>query len=125
MLLGVPPFSGFASKLLLYQAAARQSWLELLLLIGATVLAGVALLRLAQERFLGPSDQVPDAAPLLLGETELDRPATRRLAPEPRSTALLALLVVVASLAIGLYPQPVLTLINDVARGLTFVQVLE
>jgi formate hydrogenlyase subunit 3/multisubunit Na+/H+ antiporter MnhD subunit len=124
MLLGVPPFGGFASRLLLYQAAAQQNWAELLLLLAGTTLAGLALMRLARDKFLGPSEDTPEHEPALLGETELDRPAVRRLAPEPRGTATLALLLLLTSLGVGLYPQPFLDLINEVVRGLTFVQVL-
>jgi formate hydrogenlyase subunit 3/multisubunit Na+/H+ antiporter MnhD subunit len=124
MLLGVPPFGGFASRLLLYQAAAQQSWAELLLLLAGTALGGLALMRLARDKFLGPSEDTPEHEPALLGETELDRPSVRRLQPEPRSTALLALLLLGASLAIGLYPQPFLELMAEVVRDLTFVQVL-
>jgi formate hydrogenlyase subunit 3/multisubunit Na+/H+ antiporter MnhD subunit len=124
VLLGLPPFSGFASKLLLYQAAAQRSWIELLVLLLSTVLVGLALLRLAYERFLGPSEDTPTHEPAMLGETELDRPAVRRLEPEPTSTALLAMLLLVACLGIGLYPQPLLDMIGEVVRGLTFVQAL-
>jgi formate hydrogenlyase subunit 3/multisubunit Na+/H+ antiporter MnhD subunit len=124
VLLGMPPFSGFTSKLLLYQAAAEQSRIELLLLLISTILAGLALLRLARDRFLGPGEEAPAQAPPLLGETELDRPAVRRLEPEPVSTALLTLLLLLTCLGIGLYPQPLLDLIGEVVRGLTFVRVL-
>jgi formate hydrogenlyase subunit 3/multisubunit Na+/H+ antiporter MnhD subunit len=124
VLLGLPPFSGFASKLLLYQTAASQHWVELVLLVAATAIAGLALLRLARARFLGPSDVVEDTRPLLLGETELDRPAVRRLQPEPRSTALLTMLLLGFALGIGLAPQPVVEIISDVVDGLTFVQAL-
>lgn len=117
VLLGLPPFSGFASKLLLYQAAAEQHWAEMLVLVLATVLGGLALLRLAGNKFLGPSEDTPESQPVLLGETELDRPAARRLEPEPSSTALLALLLLLASLGIGLYPQPLLHLISAVIRS--------
>lgn len=123
-LLGLPPFNGFASKLLLYEAAARQNWFELLLLLLATTLAGLALLRAIYDRLLGPGETTAELEPLLLGETEVDRPTTRRLQPEPRSTAALTLLLLVACLGIGLYPQPFLDIISDVIRGLTFVRVL-
>lgn len=122
VLVGVPPFSGFVSKLLLYQAAIREHWAELVLLFFATMLAGLALVRLAHNKFLGPSEDTPEHEPALLGETELDRPAVRRLQPEPRSTALLTLLLLFTCLGIGLHPQPLLALINDVVSGLTFVQ---
>lgn len=123
-LLGLPPFNGFASKMLLYQAAAQRGWVELLALLLATALAGLALARLAHERLLGPAEEAPAATPLLLGETELDRPAERRLEPEPRSAALLTLLLLAVCLGIGLYPQPLLDAIADVVRGLTFIRAL-
>jgi formate hydrogenlyase subunit 3/multisubunit Na+/H+ antiporter MnhD subunit len=124
MLLGMPPFGAFASRLLLYQSAAQQNWVELLLLLLGTALSGLALMRLARDKFLGPSEDTPEREPAMLGETELDRPAIRRLEPEPRGTALLTMLLLLVSLGIGLYPQPFLDLINEVVRGLTFVQVL-
>jgi NADH:ubiquinone oxidoreductase subunit 4 (subunit M) len=60
----------------------------------------------------------------MLGETELDRPFARRLEPEPRSTALLTLLLLVICLGIGLYPQPLLATIEEVIRGLTFIRAI-
>lgn len=123
-LLGLPPFSGFASKMLIYQAAVQHSWVELLPLLLATVLAGLALVRLARDRLLGPGDEVPVESPLMLGETELDRPPERRLKPEPRSTAVLTLLLLLTCLGIGLYPQPLLEIIGEATRGLTFVRAL-
>lgn len=125
-LLGLPPFGGFASKLLLYQAAAARGPGYLVALLGATALAALAVFRLAHERLLGQPEGIPTegAAPLLLGETELDRPAERRLAPEPRGLALLVAALLGLSLAIGLSPQPLLATIEDVIRGLTFVRPL-
>ncbi len=124
-LLGVPPFNGFASKLLIYQAAAQQGGWALALLLLATVLALLALVRLAHERLLGPSeDESVAESPILLGTTELDRPAERRLEPEPRGLAVLVSTLVALCLAVGLYPQPVLSTINDVIQGLTFIRAL-
>jgi formate hydrogenlyase subunit 3/multisubunit Na+/H+ antiporter MnhD subunit len=124
VLLGLPPLSGYPGKLLLYRVASQQNWIELALLVSATVLAGLALLRLANDKFLGPREDVPETRPLLLGETELDRPAVRRLEPEPRSTALLTILLLAASLGIGIYPQPLFNIISDAVRGLIFVRML-
>ncbi|HNP73572.1 MAG TPA: proton-conducting transporter membrane subunit [Kouleothrix sp.] len=122
-LLGLPPFNGFASKLLLYEAAARKGGLYLVLLLLASALALLALVRLARERLFGSSEeQRVDEAPVLLGTTDLDRPADRRLDPEPRGMALLTALLLAVCLAIGLYPQPLLSTINEVSRGLTFFQ---
>lgn len=122
-LLGLPPFSGFAGKLLLYEVAARSNLLILALLIGATLLALLALARLAHDRLLGPPEDVPEvAAPLMLGATELDMPAQRRLDPEPVVVALAVVVLLAGCLAIGLYPQPLMATITDVIRGLTFVR---
>jgi formate hydrogenlyase subunit 3/multisubunit Na+/H+ antiporter MnhD subunit len=124
-LLGLPPFNGFAGKLLLYEAAARRGGPYLALLLSATALALLALLRLARERLFGPSEEdIVEEAPILLGTTELDRQADRRLEPEPRGMAMLVALLLALCLGIGLYPQPLLAAINEVIRGLTFVQPL-
>jgi formate hydrogenlyase subunit 3/multisubunit Na+/H+ antiporter MnhD subunit len=123
-LLGLPPFNGFVGKLLLYQAAARLGGPYLALLLLATALALLALLRLARERLLGPAEDVADVFPLLLGGTDLDRPADRRLEPEPRGMAVLTLVLLAICLGIGLYPQPLLATINEAIRGLTFIQPL-
>jgi formate hydrogenlyase subunit 3/multisubunit Na+/H+ antiporter MnhD subunit len=124
-LLGLPPFNGFAGKLLLYEAAARRGGPYLVLLLIATALALLALLRLARERLFGPSEQdIVEEAPILLGTTELDRQAERRLEPEPRGMAILVALLMALCLGIGLYPQPLLATINEVIRGLTFIQPL-
>jgi formate hydrogenlyase subunit 3/multisubunit Na+/H+ antiporter MnhD subunit len=124
-LLGLPPFNGFAGKLLLYEAASRRGGLYLALLLLATALALLALLRLARERLLGSSEgDVVVEAPILLGATELDRPADRRLAPEPRGMAILIALLLALCLGIGLYPQPLVATIDQVIRGLTFIQPL-
>ncbi len=123
-LLGLPPLGGFVGKLLIYEAAAQRGWAFLVPLLLATGLASLALLRLAREWLLGPSEELPVAEPLMIGETELDRPATRRLAPEPRSTALLATALLTVCLIVGLYPQPLLSVIGEVVRNLTFIRAL-
>lgn len=123
-LLGLPPFNGFAGKLLLYEAAARRGAPYLLLLLLATGLALLALLRLARERLLGAAEEVAQQAPILLGSTDLDRPSDRRLEPEPRGMAVLVVVLLALCLGIGLYPQPLLATINEALRGLTFIQPL-
>jgi formate hydrogenlyase subunit 3/multisubunit Na+/H+ antiporter MnhD subunit len=123
-LLGLPPFNGFASKLLLYEAAARRGGPYLALLLLATALALLALLRLARERLLGPAEEVAEQPAILLGATDLDRPADRRLDPEPRGMAVLTVVLLAICLGIGLYPQPLLATINEAIRGLTFIHPL-
>ncbi len=124
-LLGLPPFNGFVSKLLLYQAAAQSGGIYLALLLLATGVALLALLRLARDRLLGQDEDAPaEETPILLGTTDLDRPVERRLEREPRGMALLAGALLALCLAIGLYPEPLLATINDVIRGLTFIRAL-
>ncbi len=122
-LLGIPPFSGFAGKLLIYQAASRHNWFELVPLLLATAVGGLALVRLARDTLLGSGEELPVVEPAMLGETELDRPAARLLEPEPRSTAILTMVLLATCLGIGLYPQTLLALIEEVIRGLTFVRI--
>ena len=124
-LVGLPPLNGAMSHLLIYQAAAERGWIELLPLLAGTLLAGLGLARVAAARLLGPGEEAATAAePLMLGETELDRPARRRLEPEPRSTAVLTMLLLGICLAIGLYPQPILATIDEAIRGLAFIRAL-
>lgn len=123
-LLGLPPLNGAVSRLLIYQAAAERGWVELLALLAGTLLAGLGLARAAAGRLLGPGEETAAPEPLMLGETELDRPAPRRLAREPRSTAALMLLLLLLCLTIGLYPQPVLATIDEAIRGLAFIRAL-
>ena len=123
-LLGLPPFNGAVSHMLIYQAAAAKGWVELLALLAGTLLAGLGLVRVAAAHLLGPGEEAVAAEPLLLGETELDRPAVRRLAPEPRSTAALTLTLLLICLGIGLYPQPFLATIDETIRGLAFIRAL-
>jgi formate hydrogenlyase subunit 3/multisubunit Na+/H+ antiporter MnhD subunit len=123
-LLGLPPFNGFASKLLIYQAAAERGGPYLLMLVAATALALLAVLRLARDRMLGPSeDSVVEETPIILGTTDLDRPMARRPVIEPRGLALLAGVLLTICLALGLYPDPLLEIISDVIRGITFIRI--
>ncbi|EFO79388.1 NADH/ubiquinone/plastoquinone (complex I) [Oscillochloris trichoides DG-6] len=123
-LIGMPPLGGAMSRLLIYQAAAEQHWIELLVLLTATLLAGLALARMAQERLLGPGEDAAAPEPLMLGETEFDRLPPRRLASEPTSAAALTLTLVLICVAIGLYPGPLLANIDGVIRELAFIRAL-
>ena len=123
-LIGAPPFSGFTGKLLIYQSAIQHGWWSLLPLVLASCLACAALIRAARAWLLGAPGELLADEPVLLGETELDRPAQRRLDPEPRAAALLVTALLALCLAIGLAPQPLLALLAEVVRGLTFVSAL-
>ena len=122
-LLGLPPLGGFIGKQLLYQAAARQSsWLVGLLLL-ATMVAALALIRTARERLFGPTEGLEQSERgQMLGETDLDRPAERRLEHEPRGLALLIIALLAICITLGVYPQALLTLIQNVVRGLPFIR---
>lgn len=123
-LIGMPPLGGAMSRLLVYQAAAEKSWVELLGLLVAALLAGLGLARIAHDRLLGPSEDEVAPEPLMLGETELDRPAPRRLEPEPQSTAALTLTLLLVCVIIGIYPGPLLANIDEVIRELAFIRAL-
>jgi formate hydrogenlyase subunit 3/multisubunit Na+/H+ antiporter MnhD subunit len=120
-LVGLPPFSGFVGKLLIFQGASEYGWWSLLPLALASCLACAALLRAARSWLLGAPEDLPAAEPALLGEIELDRPAQRRLDPEPRPAALLVTALLAICLGVGLAPQPLLALMAEVVRGLTFI----
>lgn len=124
IVLGLPPFGSFASRLLIYQAALELGWYELAPLLLATLFGGLALLRLARDWFLGAQDVAPNPNVPLLTDTEFDQPTTAQLTREPRTLALVMALLVAMSLTIGLYPQPLLQLVDEVVRGLTFIQLL-
>lgn len=121
LLLGMPPFSGFASKQFLYHAAWQHGWIECALLLLATLFAGLALIRVAYTRLLGPQEEIPIPTPEMHGEIDLDRPVTQRLKPEPHVPAVLTVLLFLACLVVGLYPQPLVVLINNTIQDLTFV----
>jgi formate hydrogenlyase subunit 3/multisubunit Na+/H+ antiporter MnhD subunit len=96
----------------------------LAILLFSTGLALLALLRMARDRLLGPSEHMPEEeTPILLGTTDLDRPFARRLEGEPRGLAFLASALLMLCLLIGLYPDPLLATITDVIRGLTFIRI--
>ncbi|GAB4111370.1 MAG: proton-conducting transporter membrane subunit [Roseiflexaceae bacterium] len=123
-LLGLPPLSGFAGKLLLYEAAAKIGGPYLALLLISTGLAALAFTKLARERLFGAPEDLPQEERVeLLGQTELDRPAERRLEAEPRELAFLTVALLAICLGLGLYPQPLLATIHEVVRGLPFVRI--
>lgn len=123
-LLGLPPFSGFTGMLLVFQAATTHGWIEVVPIVFSILFATLAFARILWERLLGPSEDLPMAVPILLGETELDRPAERRLTREPPVSAVMTVLLLVVTLGIGLQPQPVLALIDGAIRGLAFIKAL-
>jgi formate hydrogenlyase subunit 3/multisubunit Na+/H+ antiporter MnhD subunit len=124
-ILGMPPFSGFAGKLLIYQVALQQSWLEVLGLAAATLLMGLAIARLARDRLLGPGEDEVEQDPLMLGETEVDRPAPRKLEREPRVAATVVIALLVLCLMVGIFPQALIDIIREATQSLSFIRTVE
>jgi formate hydrogenlyase subunit 3/multisubunit Na+/H+ antiporter MnhD subunit len=122
-LLGLPPMSGFVGKMMLYEAAAERGSAYVLVLLLATGLATLALVRLARERLFGPTEDVAQGErEMLLGATELDYPAERRLQPEPRLLAVLTISLLACSVAVCVRPQPLLTTIDVLVRDMPFLK---
>ncbi len=123
VLLGVPPLSGYASKLLLYRTALEQNSVELGVLLASSVLILLGVMRMLGEWLLGPPELLPQQAPLMIGETDAERPAVAKLAPEPRSTAILVVVLFLVCVASGVYAQTLQAIIEGITEGLTFVRV--
>lgn len=99
-LAGMPLLSGFAGKYLILQAAARQG-LVWALVAGATiVLLLIAHLRYFHRIFMGR--EVPGLKTL----------------PEPRSAIIIILGLVAIVVAGGVWPHPLLALLNDALKGI-------
>ncbi|MEY2845388.1 MAG: hypothetical protein RL076_934 [Chloroflexota bacterium] len=123
LLLGMPPFASFTSKLLLYDAAARTGTSFAILIGIGSLLMLAAIARLLYERLLGAAEELPtEEMPILLATQEIERFSDRTLLREPIGLAVVLFALLGISCVIGLYPQLLLTTIDDIIRGLTFVR---
>jgi formate hydrogenlyase subunit 3/multisubunit Na+/H+ antiporter MnhD subunit len=123
LLLGMPPFSSYTSKLLIYNAAAHASPAFVVLLGIGSLLTLAAIARLLYERLLGAAEELPtEEMPILLATQEIERQSDRRLLSEPVGLSVVLFVLLGVCCVIGLYPQILLTMIDDVIRGLTFVR---
>ncbi len=124
-LIGLPPFSGFAGKLLLFEAAAERGTGYLVFMLLAVLLTALALIRLLRERLFGPpEEQSQSEQAAMLGVTDLDLPPERRLLPEPRGMALLTVTLLGCCLALGLYPGPLMNTIDAAVRSMSFLKLI-
>jgi formate hydrogenlyase subunit 3/multisubunit Na+/H+ antiporter MnhD subunit len=83
-----------------------------------------AMARLFHERLLGAAEELPtEEMPILLATQEIERQSDRRLLREPTGLVAVMFVLIGLSVVIGLYPQPLLSVVDDVVRGLTFVKV--
>jgi len=108
-LIGVPPFAGWPAKALLFDAAARHGMEALVAVVGGHLLLVVAAVRLGQK-MLDPSPP-PGAAivsPPSTGEEASFPPVMIRI-----TAATLMLL----SIALGVYPRPLLERAERAARA--------
>ncbi|MBA3468796.1 MAG: hypothetical protein H0T53_04040 [Herpetosiphonaceae bacterium] len=122
-LLGVPPFNGFASRMLIYQGAAEIGRPYLIALLVATALGAYAFALVLRDHFLGRApESVPEADITDFRGLGLPPPPPQRA--EPFGPTGLAVALLGLCIVIGVYPPLVLGPIVDAVRGLTFVQFL-
>ncbi len=123
-LIGWLPSPGGTSYLLTLQAAAEAGWGELSVLLIAMILATLALVQLAVQYLIGPRTRTPVPEPLLLGETEVDRPPPMRLPREPLGASWLVGSLLVTMLVIGIFPNILLPTIEAAVRSLAAISAM-
>ena len=107
-LVGIPPLSGFWSKLLVLQGTVAQGrWVWTALALGVSVLTLYSMMKIWMEAFWKPHPQGPADRPW-------QPPAHTRLLPAYVASGALALL----TLAISFNPQPLLAYAQAAARTL-------
>lgn len=122
-MLGIPPFNGFASRMLIYQGAAEDGRGYLVALLIATALAAYAFALVLRDHFLGRAPEaIPEADITDFRGLGLPPPPPQRA--EPLGPTGLAVALLVVCVVIGIYPPLVLGPIVEAVRGLTFVQFL-
>ncbi|HEU5087676.1 MAG TPA: hypothetical protein VFT99_09530, partial [Roseiflexaceae bacterium] len=85
--------------------------------------ATLAVVRLARDRLFGPTEDIAGAERVaLLGATDLDYPAERRLEREPRLLAFLTIGLLALSIAVCVQPQPLLATIDALVRDMPFLK---
>ncbi|GIV96228.1 MAG: hypothetical protein KatS3mg057_0885 [Herpetosiphonaceae bacterium] len=121
-LLGLPPFSGFASKALIYEGVAYSGWGYLAVLLAATMSCFYALARLLRDQFLGRGQVDVEDEDVLQRDVIL--PPALELDREPRLLAGVALALLLVGVVLGAYPQLLLRSIAEAVESLTFAHLL-
>lgn len=119
LLLGVPPLSGFVPKLMLVAASRGQGWLLGLLIGAGLVLNGLAGARLLRRVLLLPRD-TPTTRSLF--SDDLDRLAAPTAPYAPRLLLAVILVLALASVVAGLWPQPIVAQVDQIVRALSFLR---
>ncbi len=118
LLLGVPPLSGFTPRLLLIHAMQGQGVLVGSLVAAALVLSSLAGARLIARMLLQPRD-MPTIRSLF--SDDLDRLGMVAVPYAPWGVRILIVLLASFSLGLGLWPQPVVMELDDIARAFPFL----
>jgi formate hydrogenlyase subunit 3/multisubunit Na+/H+ antiporter MnhD subunit len=119
LLIGVPPFSGFLPKLMLIAASQEQSW-RIALIVGISlVLSGGAGAKLLRQVLLQPRD-VPTTRSLL--SDDIEHLTTMSVPYASRVLLALILVLVVGSLVVGIWPQPIVARLDATVRALAFLR---
>ncbi|HEX6293338.1 MAG TPA: proton-conducting transporter membrane subunit [Herpetosiphonaceae bacterium] len=118
LLLGVPPFSGFLPKLLLIAASQERGWPLALIVAISLVLSGAAGAKLLRRVLLQPRD-LPTTRSLL--SDDIERLTTVGVPYAPRALLALILALLLGSVVVGLWPQPIVARLDATVRALAFL----
>lgn len=118
MLIGAPPLSGWMPRLLLIAASRSQSWL-----VTTLMLAGIALTAIGGARVLRRVLLQPREAPTTrsLFSDDLERLGMATVPYAPRTLLALIVVLALASVVVGLWPEPLLAQIEGVVGTLRFL----
>lgn len=119
VLVGVPPLSGFVPKLMLIAATRGEGWFVGLLVAGGLVVSAVAAARLLRRVLLHPRDV---SAARTLFSDDLDRLAVNSVPYAPRLLLTTIVLLAIAIVAAGVWPQPLVAQVDELVRSLSFLR---
>ena len=118
LLLGLPPLSGFIPRLLLLSALIGQGQLVTFLVAISLVLSSLAVARLARQTLLQPRD-TPTTRSLF--SDDLDRLTVVAVPYAPVVLQIQNVALGSLSIGLGIWPEPIVTQLDDITRGFTFL----